>query len=139
LNRFNGKKDIKETDMRKISEIYKCRVCGNIVEVVHAGAGELVCCGQQMTLMVENTTDAAREKHIPVIQKIAEGTNIKVGSIAHPMEEKHFIEWIELITDGKTARRNLKPGDSPEAVFAGYTAPFTTVRAYCNLHGLWKA
>jgi len=125
--------------MRKILEIYKCKVCGNIVEVVHAGAGGLVCCGQQMTLMVENTTDAAREKHIPVLDEIAEGVNIKVGSIAHPMEEKHFIEWIEVITDGKTARQSLKPGDSPEAIFAGDAAKITTIRAYCNLHGLWKA
>jgi superoxide reductase len=125
--------------MNKILDIYKCEVCGNIVEVVHAGAGELVCCGQQMALMVENTTDAAREKHIPVVEKIAGGAKIKVGSIAHPMEEKHFIEWIEVITDGKTARQSLKPGDSPEAVFAGDAAQITTVRAYCNLHRLWKA
>ena len=125
--------------MRKILEIYKCAVCGNIVEVVHTGAGQLACCGQQMTLMVENTTDAAKEKHIPVVEKIAEGANIKVGSIAHPMEEKHFIEWIEVIADGRVARQNLKPGDAPEAVFVGCAAPITTVRAYCNLHGLWKA
>lgn len=125
--------------MTKILEIYKCKVCGNIVEMVHAGNGELVCCGQPMTLMVENTTDAAREKHIPVLTKIAGGAKITVGSIAHPMEEKHFIEWIEVITDGKTARQSLKPGDSPEAVFAGDAAQITTVREYCNLHGLWKA
>lgn len=125
--------------MTKILEIYKCNVCGNIVEVVHAGAGGLVCCGQPMTLMVENTTDAAREKHIPVLEETAKGAKIKVGTIAHPMEEKHFIEWIEVITDGKTARQSLKPGDSPEAVFAGEAGKITTVRAYCNLHGLWKA
>ena len=125
--------------MTQILEIYKCEVCGNIVEVVHAGAGELVCCGQKMKLMEENTTDAAREKHIPVLEKIAGGVKIKVGSIAHPMDEKHFIEWIEVITNGKTVRQNLKPGDSPEAVFAGDVAQITKIRAYCNLHGLWKA
>lgn len=125
--------------MIKILEIYKCEACGNIVEALHAGAGELVCCGQQMTLMVENTIDASREKHIPVIEKIVEGVNIKVGSIAHPMEGKHFIEWIEVITDGRTIRQNLKSGDPPEAFFAGDAAKITAARAFCNLHGLWRA
>lgn len=125
--------------MVKILEIYKCEVCGNIVEILHAGAGELVCCGQKMRLVVENTTDASREKHIPVLEKTTTGTKVKVGSIAHPMDEKHYIEWIEVIADEKTARQDLKPGDAPEAVFIGEIAPLTTVRAYCNLHGLWKA
>lgn len=125
--------------MTNILEIYKCEVCGNIVEVVHAGAGELVCCGQQMKLMAANTTDASREKHVPVLEKTTTGTKVKVGSIAHPMEEKHFIEWIEVVTDGKTTRQSLKPGEAPEALFAGEVAPIATVREYCNLHGLWKA
>ncbi len=118
--------------------IYKCGLCGNIVEVVHAGDGELVCCGQPMTLLVENTTDAAREKHVPVIEKTATGWKVKVGSVAHPMEEKHYIEWIELIADGVAYRAFLKPGQTPEAEFC-LKASQVTAREYCNIHGLWKA
>ena len=119
-------------------QVYKCEVCGNIVEVLHAGKGELVCCKQPMKLIVENTVDAAKEKHVPVVEKTAEGIKVKVGSVAHPMEEKHYIEWIEVIADGKAYRRFLKPGDVPEAVF-NIEAEQVTVREYCNLHGLWKA
>ena len=119
------------------NEIYKCEVCGNIVEVIHEGKGELVCCGQPMKIMKENTVDASKEKHVPVIEKTADGYTVKVGSVAHPMEEKHFIEWIELIADGKAYRRYLKPGDAPEASFC-ITAQKITAREYCNLHGLWK-
>ena len=119
-------------------QIYKCQVCGNIVEVVHTGAGELVCCGQPMTLMTENSTDAATEKHVPVIEKTADGFKVTVGSVAHPMEEKHYIEWIEIIADGKAYRKFLNPGDAPEALFE-IKADKVTARAYCNLHGLWKA
>jgi superoxide reductase len=119
-------------------EIYKCEVCGNIVEVVHAGVGELVCCGQPMKLMVENTTDAAREKHVPVVEKVAGGIKVSVGSVPHPMEEKHYIEWIEVIADGKAYRQFLKPGDAPTAIF-NVEAAQITAREYCNLHGLWKA
>ena len=119
-------------------QIYKCQVCGNIVEVVHTGAGELVCCGQPMTLMTENSTDAATEKHVPVIEKTADGFKVTVGSVAHPMEEKHYIEWIELLADGKAYRKFLNPGDAPEALFE-IKADKVTARAYCNLHGLWKA
>jgi len=118
--------------------IYKCEVCGNIVEVVHAGVGELVCCGQPMKLLVENTTDAAREKHVPVVEKVAGGLKVSVGSVPHPMEEKHYIEWIEVIADGKAYRQFLKPGDTPAAVF-NVEAAQITAREYCNLHGLWKA
>ncbi len=118
-------------------EIYKCEVCGNIVEVLHAGAGELVCCGQPMKLFKENTVDAAKEKHVPVIEKVANGYKVKVGSVAHPMEEKHYIEWIELIAGGKAYRQFLKPGDAPEAFFA-VDAEKVTAREYCNLHGLWR-
>lgn len=119
-------------------EVYKCGVCGNIVEVMHAGAGELVCCGQPMKLFKENTVDAAKEKHVPVIERTADGFKVKVGSVAHPMEEKHWIEWVELIVDGKVYRQFLKPGQAPEAVFC-IKADTVTAREYCNLHGLWKA
>ena|ERR1035437_8677496 len=125
--------------MAKNLGIYKCDVCGNIVEVIHGGTGELVCCGAPMKLLVENTVDASREKHVPVIEKVTGGVKIKVGSVAHPMEEKHYIEWIEIIADGKSCRQFLKPGGIPEAVFLVEASQITTVRAYCNLHGLWKA
>ena len=118
-------------------QIYKCEVCGNVVEVLHEGAGELVCCGQPMKLMKENSVDAAQEKHVPVIEKTEEGIKVKVGSIPHPMVEEHYIEWIELIADGQAYRQFLKPGDTPEAVFK-IEAQNITAREYCNLHGLWK-
>ncbi len=118
-------------------EIYKCEVCGNIVEVLHAGGGELVCCGQPMKLMTENTVDASKEKHVPVIEKTADGYLVKVGAAAHPMEEKHYIEWIELVADGKTYRQFLKPGQAPEATFC-IKAEKVYAREYCNIHGLWK-
>ena len=118
--------------------IYKCEVCGNIVEVVHAGDGELVCCGQPMVLMAENTVDAAKEKHVPVIEKVEGGYKVAVGSVAHPMEEAHYIEWIELIADGKAYRQFLEPGQAPEATFC-IDAADVAAREYCNLHGLWKA
>jgi superoxide reductase len=124
--------------MTKQSEIYKCAVCGNIIEVVHMGAGDLVCCGQSMKLLSENTTEASHEKHVPVIEKMPNGVKVKVGSAAHPMEEKHYIEWIEMIADGKVCRQFLKPGQAPEAVFLSQDAA-ATARAYCNLHALWKA
>ena len=119
-------------------QIYKCEVCGNVVEVLHEGAGELVCCDQPMKLMKENTVDAAREKQVPVIEKTEEGIKIKVGSVPHPMVEEHYIEWIELIADGQAYRQFLKPGDAPEAVFK-IEAQNITAREYCNLHGLWKS
>jgi superoxide reductase len=119
-------------------QIYKCEICGNIVEVLHEGAGELVCCGQPMKLLVANTVDAAKEKHVPVIEKTASGVTVKVGSVTHPMEEKHYIEWIEIIADGKAFRQFLKPGDAPEAVFE-IKANKIEAREHCNLHGLWKA
>ncbi len=119
-------------------EIYKCEICGNIVEVLHGGQGELVCCGQPMKLFRENTMDAAKEKHVPVIEKVAGGYQVKVGSVAHPMDEKHYIEWIELLADGAAYRYFLKPGAVPEATFT-IAAAQVTAREYCNLHGLWKA
>jgi len=124
--------------MTKQLQVYKCEVCGNIVEVLHAGVGQLVCCDQSMKLMEENTVDAAREKHVPVVEKTADGFKVKVGSVPHPMEEKHYIEWIELIADGKAYRQFLKPGGTPEAVFC-VQAHNITAREYCNLHGLWKS
>lgn len=124
--------------MTKQNQVYKCDVCGNIVEVLHAGAGELVCCGQPMTLLNENTTDAATEKHVPVIEKSGSSITVTVGSVEHPMEEKHYIEWIELLADGKVYRKFLKPGEKPQAVFE-ITADNVEAREYCNLHGLWKA
>ena len=119
-------------------QIYKCEVCGNIVEMLHAGAGQMVCCGQPMTLFKENSVDASKEKHVPVIEKTAAGIKVKVGSVAHPMEEKHYIEWIEVIADGKAYRKFLNPGEAPEATFE-LKAEKVTAREYCNLHGLWKA
>jgi superoxide reductase len=123
--------------MAKRYEVYKCEVCGNIVEVLHGEAGELVCCGQPMKLMKENTTDAAKEKHVPVVKKVVGGIKVKIGSVAHPMEEKHYIEWIEIIADGKAYRQFLAPGQAPEAIFPVESANITA-REYCNLHGLWK-
>ena len=118
-------------------QVYKCEICGNIVEVLHAGKGQLVCCGQPMTLLAENTVDAAREKHVPVVEEACCAIKVKVGSVAHPMEEKHYIEWIEVIADGRIYRQFLNPGDAPEATF-DVKAEKITARAYCNLHGLWK-
>jgi superoxide reductase len=119
-------------------QVYKCEVCGNIVEVLHIGPGELVCCGAPMKNYVENTVDAAKEKHVPVVEKIPGGYKVKVGSVPHPMEEKHYIEWVEIIADGKVYRQFLQPGQAPEATFE-IQADKVTAREYCNLHGLWKA
>ena len=119
-------------------EVYKCEVCGNIVEVLHGGDGELVCCDQPMKLQTENTVDAAKEKHVPVIEKISGGVTVKVGSVAHPMEDKHYVEWIEITKGNTVYKQFLKPGDDPEAVFKGVKAG-ATAREYCNVHGLWKS
>jgi len=119
-------------------EIYKCEICGNIVEMLHEGAGELVCCGQPMKLFKENTVDAALEKHVPVVEKTTTGYRVKVGSVAHPMTEEHHIEWIELIADGKAYREFLNVGDVPEADFC-IEAEKVIAREYCNLHGLWRS
>lgn len=124
--------------MTKRLEIYKCEVCGIIVEIIHEGGGELVCCNQPMKLMEENMVDAALEKHVPVIEKTEDGIKVKVGSVPHPMVEEHYIEWIELIADGRACRKFLNPGDEPEALFK-IEAQTITAREYCNLHGLWKS
>jgi superoxide reductase len=118
-------------------QIYKCEICGNIVEVLHGGDGELVCCGQPMKNLAAKTADVGKEKHVPVIEKIAGGIKVKVGSVPHPMEEKHYIEWIEVIADGKAYRQFLKPGEAPEAIFK-IEAKTITAREYCNVHGLWE-
>lgn len=122
----------------KIGEVYKCEVCGNIVMAIHEGEGDLVCCGQDMVLKVENTVEAAFEKHIPVIEQSGDTVTVKVGDVAHPMEEKHYIEWIELAVGQTTMYKALKPGDAPEAQFciAGLSGELKA-REYCNLHGLW--
>ena len=125
--------------MAKLTGIYKCELCGNIVEVLHEGDGELVCCGEPMTFFAENSTDAATEKHVPVIECTADGVKVTVGSVAHPMTEEHCIEWIELIADGKIQRQPLKPGDEPVALFGGVECESVSARAYCNLHGLWSS
>jgi superoxide reductase len=118
-------------------EIYECKVCGNIVEVLHGGAGELVCCGQPMEKLVAKTADAGKEKHVPVIEKLADGFKVKIGSIPHPMEEKHYIEWIELLADEIAYRKFLKPGVAPEAIF-NVKATTVSAREHCNIHGLWE-
>lgn len=124
--------------MVQLMQVYKCEHCGNIVEVVGAGSGTLVCCGKDMTLLTENTVDASKEKHVPVIEKSGSKVTVKVGSVTHPMEEKHFIQFIELIADGQIYRKFLKPGEQPVAVFE-VAADKVSAREYCNLHGLWKA
>ena len=124
--------------MTKRGQVYKCNVCGNIIEVMHVGAEALVCCNQPMNLMAENEVDAAVEKHVPVLKKTDNGYEVLVGDVLHPMEEKHFIEWIELIVDEKVYRKYLNAGDKPVASFDA-DGSNVYARAYCNLHGLWKS
>ena len=119
-------------------QIYKCEICGNIVEILHVGGGELVCCGQPMNLQVEKISDQGSEKHVPVIEKTDQGILVKVGSVPHPMEEKHYIEWIEVIIDGNLYVKFLKPGDKPEALFS-VKADKVSAREFCTVHGLWKS
>jgi superoxide reductase len=119
-------------------QVYKCELCGNIVEVFHAGQGELVCCGQPMNLLAENTVDAAVEKHVPVIEQTDHGIKVTVGSVPHPMEPEHYIEWIEVVVDGKAYTEFLNPGDPPEATFC-VEGDQITAREYCNKHGHWKS
>lgn len=123
--------------MTKLREVYKCDVCGNIIEVVHGSAGVLSCCGKPMRLVEENTVDAAVEKHVPVVEKKDGQVIVKVGQVEHPMLEEHHIEWIEVNTENKVYRKYLKPGEKPEAVF-NINEDIVSVREYCNLHGLWK-
>ncbi len=118
--------------------VYKCDHCGNIVEVMHAGKPALKCCGSKMTLLVENTVDAAKEKHVPVIEEIDGGVKVKLGEVPHPMADDHYIEWIEIIAGDKVYQQYLNPGDAPEAEFK-IDADTIIARAYCNLHGHWKS
>lgn len=124
--------------MTKMLEIYKCGVCGNVTMVVGPSGGTLVCCGQPMTLQQEKRDDAGKEKHVPVIEKTATGIKVKLGSIPHPMEEKHYIQWIEVISGDNLSCHGLKPGQKPEAEFP-VTAMPVKVRAFCNVHGLWTS
>ena len=124
--------------MTQLKQIYKCSICGNIVEVLHAGVGQVVCCGKPMDLLQEKNQDVGQEKHVPIVEKTADGIKAKVGSVSHPMEENHYIEWIEMVVDGKLYRKFLKPGDKPEAEFC-LTTDQIQARAYCNVHGLWKS
>jgi superoxide reductase len=124
--------------MTKMNEVYKCNVCGNIVEVLHTGAGELVCCGQPMELKKEKIEEEGDEKHVPVIEKTENGIKVKVGSVPHPMEEAHYIEWIQVIAGGKSYRKFLKAGEAPEAEFP-LKDENVNAREYCNVHGLWKS
>lgn len=121
-----------------LRQVYKCNVCGNIVEVVHAGVGTLVCCGQPMQLVEEKTADVGKEKHVPVVEQTSTGIRVSVGSVPHPMEEKHYIEWVEVLVNGGVYRKFLKPGDKPEAEFQVKTEGKVEAREYCNIHGLWR-
>jgi len=124
--------------MTALKQVYRCNVCGNLVEVLHAGQGELVCCGEPMELLEEKSTDTGLEKHVPVIETAADTTKVKIGDVPHPMEEKHYIEWVEVITDGESCRQFLKPGAEPEANF-DIKGQKVTAREYCSVHGLWKS
>ncbi len=127
--------------MTKRLEIYKCEICGNIVEVLHEGRGQLVCCGQPMKLMQENTVDASKEKHVPVVERMADGVVVKVGSTPHPMEEAHYIEWVQIMSGSNSWRIFLSPAGKPEALFKvdSKSMPTITAREYCNIHGLWRS
>jgi len=118
-------------------QVYRCNICGNIVEVLHAGKGQLVCCGQPMEFLVEKAEDVGLEKHVPVVERTERGVLVKVGSVPHPMEERHYIEWIEVVSDGVVHRRFLSPGEEPQAEFR-VEAGEVEAREYCNIHGLWK-
>ena len=123
--------------MTKKLQVYKCEVCGNIVEVLHSGQGQLVCCGEPMVLLKEKTSDEGKEKHVPVVEITESGTRVKVGSVPHPMEEKHYIEWIAVETKNGECRQFVSPGELPEAVFPVNSKAIRSQRCYCNIHGLW--
>lgn len=125
-------------ETKEKGQIFRCEICGNIVEVLEVGGGELVCCGKPMELLIENSVDASLEKHVPIIEQNSEGVLIKIGSIKHPMTEEHYIKWIEIHTDNGVGRKYLKPGEKPEAKFP-VKANIISAKAYCNLHGLWKS
>lgn len=124
--------------MTEYRQVYECNICGNIVEVIHPGKGQLVCCGQPMKLLKEKSVEKGKEKHVPIVEVVGEEVKIKVGSIPHPMEENHYIEWVEVITNNSTYRRFLKPGEEPSVEFK-VDGKVVLVRAYCNVHGLWRS
>ncbi|SDH70101.1 desulfoferrodoxin [Desulfosporosinus hippei] len=124
--------------MTNLRELYVCSICGNVVEVVNTGASALVCCNKPMNILQAGTTDASLEKHVPVIEAVSGGIKVKVGSAAHPMEEKHFIRFIEVLTKEQVLRAELEPGQAPEATFLVAEDEVIEVREYCNIHGLWK-
>ncbi|KGK90028.1 DNA topoisomerase II [Desulfosporosinus sp. HMP52] len=124
--------------MTNLRELYVCSICGNVVEVVNTGASALVCCNKPMNILQAGTTDASLEKHVPVIEAVSGGIKVKVGSAAHPMEEKHFIRFIEVLTKEQVLRAELEPGQAPEATFLVAENEVIEVREYCNIHGLWK-
>ncbi len=124
--------------MTEKRQVYKCNICGNIIEVVHEGVGQLVCCGEPMELLDEKTDDVGSDKHVPVVEKISGGVRVKVGSVEHPMEDAHFIEWIEVVCGDAVCRKFLKAGDAPEAQFeCGAVGEDVVAREYCSVHGLW--
>ena len=122
-----------------LREVYVCKLCGNVLEVLSPGSATIVCCNKPMESLVANTVDASKEKHVPVFEKTETGIKVSVGSAAHPMEEKHLINFIEVMTKTQVLRAELTPGQAPEAVFLVQAGDVLEVRAYCNLHGLWKA
>jgi len=127
------------SNVKMLGEIYKCNICGNIVEVLFVGGGELVCCGQPMEKLSEKVSDEGQEKHLPVINEIKTGVKVFIGSIPHPMEKEHYIMWIEVwCKNGSIARKYLKAGDAPEAEFNHQKSEILFVREVCNVHGLWK-
>jgi len=126
--------------MVELNQVYRCSVCGNIVQVIHASGGTLVCCGKPMELLKPKNADVGLEKHMPVVEKSGNGILVKVGSIPHPMEEKHHIEWVEvLLKDGRSYRKFLKPGEKPEASFPVAADDVAEAREYCNIHGFWSS
>jgi superoxide reductase len=125
--------------MTKLREIYKCEICGNIVEVIHTGVGSLVCCNEEMKLLEEKNEDSSVEKHVPYIKKTENGILVKIGQNQdHPMTDEHYIEWIQVLADDVSYRKFLKPGNKPEAEFP-IKAEKISAREYCNVHGLWKS
>ncbi len=122
----------------EVGDVYKCEICGNVIEVLHAGQPALVCCGEEMTKLEEQTEDAANEKHVPVIKETAGGVEVVVGTTLHPMEDEHYIEFIEVLTEDKVLRQELEPGAEPKAEFAVDKDEIVKAREYCNVHGLWK-
>ena len=126
--------------MTQLRELYQCEVCGNVVEVVNENAGKLKCCEQFMKKLEAKAEDAGQEKHVPVVEESDNGIKVKVGSVEHPMEDKHYIKFIEVLTDNEVCRRELKPGETPEALFDCLKKEnIVEVREFCTIHGLWKS